>query len=128
MGAKLARPECLAIQVTGDGAFGYNGMDFETSIREKIPILTIVNNNLSISGGAPLSGKYADVAEALGGYGERVEKADDIIPAIKRATKSVDSGRSALLEIMSRPRKRTEDMRQYWTGMRLGLTPPPLYA
>jgi acetolactate synthase-1/2/3 large subunit len=128
MGVKLARPECLAIQVTGDGAFGYNGMDFETSIREKIPILTIINNNLSISGGAPLSGKYADVAEALGGYGERVEKPDDIIPAIKRATKTVDSGRSALLEIMSRPRKRTEDMRQYWTGMRLGLTPPPLYA
>ena len=128
MGAKLARPECLAIQVTGDGAFGYNGMDFETSIREKIPILTIVNNNSSISGGVPLSGKYADVAEALGGYGERIEKPDDIIPAIKRAQKSIDSGRSALLEVISRPRQREEDMRQYWTNMRLGLTPPPLYA
>jgi thiamine pyrophosphate-dependent acetolactate synthase large subunit-like protein len=128
MGAKLARPKCLAIQVTGDGAFGYNGMDFETSIREKIPILTIVINNHSISGGVPLSGKYADVAEALGGYGERVEKPDDIIPAIKRAQKAVNAGRSALLEVISRPRQRTEDMRQYWPNMRLGLTPPPLYV
>jgi thiamine pyrophosphate-dependent acetolactate synthase large subunit-like protein len=68
MGAKLARPECLAIQVTGDGGFGYTGLDFETSVREKIPILTIVNNNLSISGNVRLSGNYADLAEALGGY------------------------------------------------------------
>jgi acetolactate synthase-1/2/3 large subunit len=126
MGAKLARPECLAIQVTGDGAFGYTGLDFETSVREKIPILTIVNNNLSISGGVRLSGNYADVAEALGGYGERVEKPDEIIPAIKRAKKSVDSGRSALLDMICRPPRRTENMSRYWPNLRSAQAPPPV--
>ena len=95
-------------------------------MREKIPILTIVNNNLSISGGVRLSGNYADVAEALGGYGERVEKPDEIIPAIKRAKKSVDSGRSALLDMICRPPRRTENMSRYWPNLRSAQAPPPV--
>jgi len=114
MGAKLAAPEKLVINVMGDGGFGMVGMDFETSVREKLPILTIVSNNSSLStiGGFPdaykryslgrMGGSYAEIACALGGWGERVEKPDEVVPAIKRAIKSVQAGKSALLEFITK--------------------------
>lgn len=114
MGAKLAAPEKLVINVMGDGAFGMVGMDFETSVREKIPVLTIIPNNSTLStidlyptahkrySLGKMTGNYADLAESLGGYGERVERPDEITPAIKRAVKSVQSGKSALLEFVTK--------------------------
>ena len=50
MGAKLAAPDRLAINVMGDAAFGMSGLDLETAVREKIPILTIVLNNSALGG------------------------------------------------------------------------------
>ena len=38
MGAKLALPDKLCINVWGDAAIGFTGMDFETAVRERIPI------------------------------------------------------------------------------------------
>ena len=115
MGAKLAAPEKLAINVMGDAAFGMAGMDFETAVRERIPILTIILNNSALGGyehhlptatekyGTKfLSGDYTKVAEGLGGYSEKVEAPDDIIPSIKRAQKETEAGRPALLEVITR--------------------------
>ncbi len=45
MGAKLARPDWLSVNIMGDAAFGMVGMDFETAVRARLPILTIVMNN-----------------------------------------------------------------------------------
>jgi len=45
MGAKLARPEKTAIAFMGNAAFGMVGMDFETAVRENIPILVVLVNN-----------------------------------------------------------------------------------
>jgi acetolactate synthase-1/2/3 large subunit len=108
MGAKLAKPERTVVNVMGDGAFGMVGMDFETAVREKIPITTILLNNSGLGtyfAATPttskLSGDYSGIAEALGGYTEKVEKPDEITPAIKRAVESNKSGRAALLEIVS---------------------------
>ena len=42
------------------------------------------------------------MAETLGGYGERVERAADVAPALERAAKITMEGRPALLEIMTR--------------------------
>ena len=47
MGAKLAKPDKLCINVWGDAAIGFTGMDFETAVRERIPILSILLNNFS---------------------------------------------------------------------------------
>ena len=115
MGAKLAAPEKLAINVMGDAAFGMAGMDFETAVRERIPILTIILNNSALGGyehhlpiatekyGTKfLSGDYTKVAEGLGGYSEKVEAPDDIIPSIERAQKETEAGRPALLEVITR--------------------------
>jgi acetolactate synthase-1/2/3 large subunit len=116
MGAKMAAPQKLAINVMGDYAFGMVGLDFETAVRERIPIVTIVLNNSAMGIYSDdrmpvaneryrtkyLTGDYAKVAEAMGGYSERVKRPDEVIPAIKRAIKVVESGRPALLEIITR--------------------------
>src|SRR3970040_2096176 len=49
MGAKLARPDKLCMNVWGDAAIGMTGMDFETAVRERIPILSILMNNFSMA-------------------------------------------------------------------------------
>jgi acetolactate synthase-1/2/3 large subunit len=114
MGAKLAKPEKLCINVMGDAAIGFTGMDFETAARERIPILTIVLNNFSMAcelgimkvstekfRSTDISGNYADMAKAFGGHGERVEKPEEIIPAIQRAIRATEEGKPALLEILT---------------------------
>ena len=75
MGAKLAAPEKLCINVWGDAAIGFTGMDFETAVRENIPILSILFNNFSMAieipimpvsqekyGAIEFSWHYADLA------------------------------------------------------------------
>ncbi|MFC2069816.1 thiamine pyrophosphate-requiring protein [Chloroflexota bacterium] len=115
MGAKLAKPEKTCVAFMGNAAFGMVGMDFETAVRENIPILVVLINNSLLGGYTkhhPVasekynlnrqSGNYAKVAEGLGGYSETVEQPDEIIPAIQRARKAVDAGQAALLEIITR--------------------------
>ena len=85
MGAKLAQPDKLCINVWGDAAIGFTGMDFETAVRERIPILSILLNNFSMAIELPImqiaTEKYrtTDISRqlrrhgtAFGGYGERV--------------------------------------------------------
>jgi len=115
MGAKLAKPEKTCVAFMGNAAFGMVGMDFETAVRENIPIIVVVINNYLLGGYTKFhpvaiekfnlnrqGGNYAKVAEGLGGYGETVTEPDEIVPAIKRAKKAVDSGQAALLEIITR--------------------------
>jgi acetolactate synthase-1/2/3 large subunit len=105
MGAKLAAPDKLCINLWGDAAIGFTGMDFETAVRERIPILSVLLNNFSMAielkvmkvatekyRSTDISGNYADFAKALGGYGERVTTAEEIIPAIKRAIRQTQEG------------------------------------
>lgn len=114
MGARLARPDALCINVWGDAAIGFTGMDFETAVREKLPILSILFNNFSMAIELPImqvatekyrstdiSGNYADMARAFGGYGERVTDPAEITAAIKRGMAAVDSGQAALLEFIT---------------------------
>jgi acetolactate synthase-1/2/3 large subunit len=89
-------------------------MDFETAVRNRIPILTILMNN-GVMGGYTkkqpiatklfgihrLSGHYAKVAEALGGYGERVEKTAEVKPALQRAISVAEAGNPAFLEVIT---------------------------
>jgi acetolactate synthase-1/2/3 large subunit len=114
MGAKLAKPDALCINVWGDAAIGFTGMDFETAVRERIPILSVLFNNFSMAIEIPImpvstekfrstdiSGHYADMAKAFGGYGERVETPDQIIPAIQRGIQKTQEGVPALLEFIT---------------------------
>ena len=115
MGAKLAAPEKLCINVMGDSSFGMTGLDIETAARNRIPILTIVFNNgimaaersvLPIStkkyGALDVGGNYAKVAEGLNVASRRVEKPADIVPAIEEAVNVTQSGAPFLIEIMAK--------------------------
>ena len=114
MGAKLAKPDKLCMNVWGDAAIGFTGMDFETAVRERIPILSILLNNFSMAielkvmpvstekyRATDISGDYAAFARAMGGYGERVEKVADIVPAIRRGIAATERGQAALLEFIT---------------------------
>ncbi len=114
MGAKLACPDKLCINVWGDAAIGFTGMDFETAARERLPILSILLNNSAMAIELPvmpiateryrstdISGDYAAFARALGGYGERVTTPDQIAPAIRRGIAAIEAGQPALIEFIT---------------------------
>ncbi len=114
MGAKLAKPEKLCINVWGDAAIGFTGMDFETAVRERIPILSILFNNFSMAielkvmpistekyRATDISGDYAAMARAFGGYGERVTDPGEIAQAIGRGIAATEAGTPALLEFIT---------------------------
>ncbi|MGI8549860.1 MAG: thiamine pyrophosphate-requiring protein [Dehalococcoidia bacterium] len=114
MGAKLAKPDKLCINVWGDAAIGFTGMDFETAVRERIPILSILLNNFSMAIELPImkaatekyrstdiSGNYAEMARAFGAYGERVTDPAEIIRAIQRGIRQTQEGHPALLEFIT---------------------------
>ena len=114
MGAKLERPDKLCITWWGDAAIGFTGMDFETAVRERIPILSVLSNNFCMAielpvmrvatekyRGTDISGNYADFATALGGYGERITDPAEIVPAIRRGVAKTESGVPALLEFIT---------------------------
>jgi acetolactate synthase-1/2/3 large subunit len=113
MGAKLAAPDKICINLMGDSSFGMTGLDIETAARNAIAILTIVFNNgmmaaersvLKISNDKyrtlDVGGNYAKVAEGLGVASRRVEKPADIVPALKGALDVVDGGAPYLLEFV----------------------------
>ena len=113
MGAKLAAPDKLCVNVMGDAAIGMTGMDIETAARNKIAILTIVFNNgvmgaerdeLKLSdkkyGAMTVGGNYAKVAEGLNVASNRVEKTKDIVPAIREAVGVTETGAPFLLEFV----------------------------
>ena len=89
-------------------------MDFETAVRERIPILSMLLNNFSMAMELPImpvsteryrstdiSGDYAAMARAFGGYGERVTQPAEIVPAIRRGIEQTKKGVPALLEFIT---------------------------
>jgi acetolactate synthase-1/2/3 large subunit len=113
IGAKLAEPKKLCVNVMGDSSFGMTGMDIETAARNRIGILTVVFNNgvmgaerdvLKISdekyGAMTVGGNYTKVAEGLNVAARRVEKPGDIVGAIKEAVTTTESGAPYLLEFI----------------------------
>ena len=111
MGAKLAEPNKLCINMMGDAAIGMVGMDIETAVRNKIGIVTIVFNNQVMAierksqlysaeshGTLRSGGDYAKVAEALGAWSVRIEKPEDFVPALGKAVEVTNTGRPALLD------------------------------
>jgi acetolactate synthase-1/2/3 large subunit len=114
LGAKVAHPDKLCINVWGDAAIGFTGMDFETAVRERIPILSILLNNFCMAielkvmpvsteryRATDISGDYAAMARAFGAYGERITEPGEIVPAIRRGIAATERGEPALLEFIT---------------------------
>ena len=113
--AKLARPDKQVILLSGDGAFGFSAMEFDTMVRHRVPVVCVVGNNgiwalekhpmqnmLGTSVAADLGSRtrYDKVVEALGGHGELVERPEEIRPALDRAFKA---GAPALINVICDP-------------------------
>ena len=115
--AKLAKPDKQVCIVYGDGSFGLNAMEYESAIRQGIPFVGVIGNDgawgqikvaqeaLYGEGNAPASElnqatPYHKMVEGLGGYGELVERPEQIRPALERA---FDSGVPACINVMVDP-------------------------
>lgn len=109
--AKLAYPDSRVIMLTGDGAFGFNAMEFDTAVRHNLPVVTVLGNDsawgidrqiqLGLYGRPVatdlLQSRYEMVVQGLGGHGEYVEKPEELTPALQRA---LASGKPALVNVV----------------------------
>jgi acetolactate synthase-1/2/3 large subunit len=114
--SKLLHPDRPVFVIQGDGSFGFNGMDFDTALRFKLPMVVVVGNDaawgqirlpqVQLFGPekspatqlAPT--RYDKVVQALGGYGEQVTEPAQIRPALERA---VQSGTVACVNVILDP-------------------------
>ncbi|HSA90303.1 MAG TPA: thiamine pyrophosphate-binding protein [Burkholderiales bacterium] len=112
MGVKLARPRQPVMATVGDMGMMCNLGELETAVREKIPVVCVVFNDQGLGnerafqnelyGARTFGVDYGDVdfaalARVLGAYGERVENASDLLPALKRA---LASGQPAVVDVV----------------------------
>ena len=116
IGAKLAHPEAPSVALLGDYAFGAAALEVETAARVGAPVVFVVANNEGIAGhaiqdgmfppGAPriaslLPAHYEKLAELVDGHAERVERPEEIRPALERA---LASGRVSVVHVRVDPK------------------------
>ena len=114
MGAKLANPDKLVVNVMGDGAVGMTAMDLETAARNGIGTLTVIKHDSVFSGydrnipdsierydAARQTGDYAVLATALGCHAERVEEPAALPGAYARAIAATREGRPAVVDVVT---------------------------
>ncbi len=111
MAAKAVEPDTRVGIVYGDGSFGFNGMEYDTLIRNDLPVVGVVGNDGAWNNikaihrmlypdrmvGADLGIRpYEKMVEGLGGYGEFVDSPEAIRPALERAQ---EAGVAALVNV-----------------------------
>ncbi|MDI6771144.1 MAG: thiamine pyrophosphate-binding protein [bacterium] len=116
LGAKLARPDVPCLAMVGDGAFSANPSVLAAAVEGGIAVTWVVMNNSAhgtIAGlmeahygrafgcefqcaGQPYSPDFAALARAYGVDGVKVERADDLAPALARA---LGSGRPTVIDV-----------------------------
>ncbi len=102
--------------VMGDGAFGLNGLDYDSLVRFDMPAVLVIGNDaawgeiripqVGIYGPdgevatrlAP--SRYDRICEVFGGHGEHVERPDELAPALERA---LAAGTPAIVNVMLDP-------------------------
>ena len=115
IGAKIARPEKMVVNIVGDYGLGFCGQEMALAVMYNLPVIVIVVNNgylslirqqekyiydMNFEVATWYDGTYVDFvkwAEAYGAYGQRVAKPDEIRTALKRA---VESNRPSVIEII----------------------------
>jgi len=113
LAARILRPENPVVVLLGDGAAGLDLLEFEAAIRQDLPFVAVVGNDAAwtqirrlqvqlfgedraVATGLSYC-RYDEVVRALGGYGEWVERPEDVRPALERA---LAAGRPALVNVM----------------------------
>ena len=110
--AKLDNPQCNVVVISGDGAFLSGGSSIEASFQENLPIVVVIDNNGGLdcisqqqerlfAERKHFATDFRDIPfhtlfAGLGGYGELVERRQQIVPALKRA---IASGKTACVNV-----------------------------
>lgn len=101
IGAARANPNRPVVCFAGDGGVGFNIQEFDTMVRHRLPIVTVILNNsewgMSRNAQNLLYGKnrevivaladtrYHDVAQGFGVESVRIDRYEDIAPAVQAA-------------------------------------------
>lgn len=124
LGARLAEPERTVALTVGDGSFMYNPVTqaLALSRHRGLPVLIVIFNNGGYasmrnehhafypdgvaargrsSHGQPITGlDYAELAEPFGFHGRRVERQEELAPAVAEALAALAEGRTAILNVL----------------------------
>jgi len=115
IGAKLARPEKKVVCTTGDGAFQMFMKELPTAVQYRAPVTYVVLNNFSLGWTRFSQNKrkgrsiateftaqpdFVKVAQACQCHGERIESPGEIRPALERARRANEEGKTAVLEFI----------------------------
>ncbi len=114
LGAKMAAPDKLSVCFLGDAAFGQCGLELESAVRNKIPVLCVLTNNSEMTGYGDhqriaeerfglkaLSGSYTEIGAALGASAYRISDPADAATAIHKGIAEVEAGGVVLLEFIT---------------------------
>jgi acetolactate synthase-1/2/3 large subunit len=112
----VANPESPVLCIVGDGSVGLNFTEFDTFVRHRLPIVTVVNNDgqwgMSAHGQDLLFGpdrrvvtdlaptRYDLAAAGFGCHAEHVVSQSEVAPALERA---FASGKPACVNVMTDP-------------------------
>lgn len=113
LAARVAETKEPVITIMGDGTFGFHMAEFDTAVRNDLPIVAVVGNDACWNAEHQiqirdygenrahscelLPARYDQVVEAMGGHGELVTKAEEMGPALERA---LASGKPACVNVM----------------------------
>lgn len=116
IGAKVAAPHRPAIAYAGDGAWGMSLMETMTCVRHNIPVTAVVFHNRQwgaekknqvdfynrrFVAGELDNQSFAEIARAMGAEGIRVDRLEDVGPALKKAIDlQMNHGKTTIVEIM----------------------------
>jgi thiamine pyrophosphate-dependent acetolactate synthase large subunit-like protein len=116
LGAALAAPDKVSVCFLGDAAFGQCGLELETAVRNKIPVLCVLVNNSEMTGYGDhqriaeerfgfkaLTGRYTEIGAALGALSYRITEPGEVAPTLRKAIAEVETGEVVLLEIITAP-------------------------
>ncbi|MBF0215565.1 MAG: biosynthetic-type acetolactate synthase large subunit [Candidatus Omnitrophica bacterium] len=106
IGAQVGKPECLVIDIAGDGSIQMNIQEMATAVLNKLPVKIVILNNGYLGmvrqwqelfydrryafttlsdGGDSYCPDFVKLAESYGAAGIRVKRKDEVESAIKKA-------------------------------------------
>ena len=117
IGAKLAAMDRPAVAYSGDGAWAMSMVEIMTAVRHDIPVTAVVFNNgqwgaekknqVDFYGQRFVAGEldggenYAEIAQAMGAEGVRVDSIENVGPALEAAIGAqMNEGRTTVIEVM----------------------------